>query len=313
MALSLATCTASNAPNDTDAETGGRAGLEISATYAFATKSNAAMIAASPNDVASWLGAVAVLGQDGTLSFSDIEANRPNSVSGSYGQVIGFDRPGAPAFFAAVNQNGRWRGFVESSNTYDFTAAAIVGAPDQNGQICAPFGSATSQIQIVEDRRVTTYGAAISEDGVLTLSGGAQTPRLKPIRYCASVPDGSFLAIMENGLSRMDSTGMNSIARTEDSYSAVSFLDDNTVLAVSDNALYALDRTLKNRTRLSIAGGLSIGGIDNVGGVYVTPSPYGGTAFDGGVVFVMDAESPRVVAISRTYFLKQLQLPAPED
>ena len=306
LAISLAAC---SGQKDTNIQV---EALPIKATYAFEAKSNAAMIAASPNDVASWLGAVAVLGQDGTLSFSDIEANRSNAVSGSYEQVIGFDRVKAPALFAAVNRNGNWRGFVESSDTFDFSPAAVVGAPDKSSIICAPtYGAAKDSLRAITGADLSHYNISISTDGILSLSKGDTHPtKLKGVKFCSTTRDGSIIAGTDEGLSRIAPDGIG-IAVAKTMFSSAAVLDEKILLAVSKGRLFEVDsETLEVGRQLSIESGLSIGGIENVGKIYVTSAAFGGIAFNDGAVFVTDADSARVVVVSRRYFLSQLQ---PED
>lgn len=304
LALSLASCTGSDTSNDTaQAENT----LPITATYAFKASSEVKAIAASPNDVASWLGAIAVLGDNGYLRFSDIESVSSKAVSGNYNQIIGFDRPGAPALFAAVNEAGTWRGFLESSSTFDFSPAAIVGAPGKDAVICAPHGAATTTLKGVSGGALISYSVTISEDGILSLAAAdSQSIKIAPVDYCAASPDGSVLVGTAKGLSRFAPDG-TAVAKTKSVYMSAAFLDESTLIGVSHGKLFEIDAaTLDARQQLSIKSGLSILGIENAGRVFVTPSPYGGAAFDDGVVFVTDADAPRVVAISRRFFLAQL-------
>jgi len=312
LTLSLAACTAADDSVTSDGskiDSAGLKSIEIAATYAFETRSDVAMLATSPNDVASWLGAVGVLGTDGQLRFSDIEAVSTKPVSGNYSMVIGFDRAKAPALFAAINPNGTWRGFVESSNTFDFSPVAIVGAPPGDTMICQPFGAATTTLSALSPEGLVTYSATISDDGVLTLNAGEPSAiKVKDPASCLAAPDGSVIVSEPDKTIRFGSDG-TAIRVSRIRYSSLATLVDEVLLGVYDTNLYAIDAaTLEPIKKLSIEAGMSIQGAESIGKVFVTPSPFGGTAFNEGAVFLTDADKDRVVVISRGYFLRQLRV-----
>ncbi|WP_017930419.1 hypothetical protein [Robiginitomaculum antarcticum] len=306
--LALSACGKSNSNKADTSDTDAAEIMPITATYEFETRSKIAHIAFAPNDVASWLGALAMIGEDGALRFSDIEAINSTTASGRYRTAIGFDRPKAPALFAVLSEAGTWRGYVESSDTFDFSPSPIVGAPSADTIICTPYGSATTTLSTIRDEALVSYSSVISADGVLTLSAGKpRVTKISNTQYCVAGPDGSVLVASEAGLSRLAPDGLV-IAKTKAQYSTAAYLDPDTIIAVSGGTLVQIaPETLGVTQRLAIDNGLSISGVEKIGAVFVATSPYGGTAFNEGAVFLTDAERPRVVVVSRRYFLNRIK------
>ena len=292
------------------------------ATHAFDVPSPVKQIAFSPNDVASWLGIVALITDDGTLMMTNIEGDAPRimnpietggdlRVSGSkpmrtlFTDVVGISRLKAPAVFLALDTEGKLSGFIESDDNRNFKPMPIDGDYPRLASLCDDASGLTERMNaITQDGFVISLKIETSD--AITLSPSGEREKADPMALCAA--NGADVYISSKGtLERLN--GPRIKMETLTGISALPASPE--LIAVSTKAgapLTLLDAlTLEPRGAYAITSGLSIRGLEAAQALNVTRAPFGGASFNDGLIALSDANEARVVVVSRSYALEAIK------
>lgn len=279
----------------------------LKATHAFDTSALIKAAAFSPNDVASWLGAVAMVSEDGDLLVTNIEGKRPKALSGGpYSDVIGTTRTGEPALFLALTQAGDIRAFIEADNDGNFKAIPISGNTDKLAVICKRPAGVTDRLDaITADGKVISLSVKLADSAALRKS--SQLGAAKNASHCVSSGE-TVYALSGTKLFKVGSADIK-INRDASGLALINSGEGN-VLAVSH--ISGAPVTFYNADDLSPAGafnigpGLSIAGLSGARGVFATSAPFGGAAFNSGVLAFTDNDEDRIVILSQSYITGEL-------
>lgn len=300
-ALTVSACSPYGAPPpQTEAQV-------LSATHAFDSKAPIAGLAFSPNDVASWLGAIAWVTDRGDLLISDIEGKAPKVQTGApYSDVIGTNRKGAPALFLALTEDGALRPFIEADNDGNFKAVPISSDAGRLKVLCKTASGITDTLTaITASGDIEMYSVEIGDSVILRKAGSVAAT--KSAEHCAASGDavytlsGTTLAIT-GGIKTQIPEGATGLALHTNA--------ETLRLAVSRNSepslsFYSAD-DLSNAARYRIEPGLSIAGLSGASAIGATSAAFGGSAFNDGIIAMADIEASRLVILSGSYVSQNL-------
>ncbi len=280
----------------------------LSATHAFDTPAPIKQVAFSPNDVASWLGAIAMVTDDGQLLITNIEGKQPKLQSGGpYKDVIGTNRKGKPALFLALTSGGELRPFIEADNEGNFKAIPISTDAGKLSLLCkTEGGDETNELTVITtDGEIVTLNTELSESALIhkdTVLGKA-----KDVSGCAA--DGGIQITLSRGNLSVGSEDKVKIGNTAPG-PAINRLNGRVHLFVSRPQSPVLSvyegSDLTQSIDFNIESGLSIGGLERASGVWATSAPFGGSGFNDGLIAVADADAPRLVILSKSYVERAL-------
>lgn len=323
--LAVASCENSDTPKAIVSDT-----QNLVATHAFDSPAPISAVAFSPKDVASWLGAIAMVTTRGDLYVTDIEGGRPRSTgSGNFTDVIGLSRSQQPGLFLTLTSDGDVKAFIEADDESNFKPIPVSSGDIEMVRFCdGPQGVTQYLYGQSGEGIIRRYTVSVDDNMAVKLSdmrpiGGVS---LKGVSDCAHSADGTLfvvssgskpmLHVMRDGkLSdyKLDLTSNQNLnlayidgaepSETEGapSYIAVNSAGGN-VAALFDAA------SLEPVTEISVGPGLSIGGLSAASGVFATSSGFGGSAFNDGIIALPDADENRLVIMSRSYVLTEVKL-----
>ncbi len=280
---------------------------KLSATHAIDTPAPVAALAFSPNDVASWLGAIAMVTDAGALLITDIEGVKPKPQSGGpFVDVIGANRDGQPALFLALTDTGELRPFIEADDEGNFKALPISNEAKEIAVLCKPADGLSDTLTVISAAGdITTLSAEIGASAVLRRAEALG--KAKGASACVTAGDQVF-TLSGNKLSEAD--GKSVTVNAGVTGLAIFKAETATYIATSKAGSAAM--SLYNADSLSpvgtfdIASGLSIGGLDGASGVWATSEAYGGSGFNAGVIALSDSNESRLVFMSKSYILNEL-------
>ena len=302
-ALALTACSRAG-----DAPAAQQESQKLSATHAIDTPAPVTALAFSPNDVASWLGAIAMITDSGQLLITNIEGIKPKPQSGGpFKDVIGANRDGQPALFFALTQTGELRAFVEADDEGNFKALPISSETQNTALLCKSAGGLTDALTVITaGGDIVTLATDIQSSAVLRK---AETLGKAENASACVVSGKQVFTLSGNKLSenggksvKIDPTagGLAIFNAGSQSYLATS-KPGNPALS-----LYSAG-DLTRAGSFDIASGLSIGGLDGgAGGVWATSEAFGGSGFNAGVVALSDNNDSRLVIMSKSYILSEL-------
>lgn len=279
----------------------------LSATHAFDTSAPIAAMAFSPNDVASWLGAIAMVSEAGQLLITNIEGKSPNVHSdNTYTDVIGTNRKGAPALFLALTDKGELRPFIEADNEGTFKSLPISTDAGAIKILCkTPSGISDRLTAITAGGEIVTYSVAIDSSVIVrevaAVKGG------KSAEHCAVSNDtvytlsGDTLAIVDGVKTKITfgATGL-ALQQSGDVTRPVISRDRSPVLTFHDAG------DLSVTEAYDIQSGLSIAGLGRANAISATASAFGGSGFNAGIIAMADTDANRVVILSGSYVAGEL-------
>jgi|GEM_PF-2177679 len=287
---------------------------EIIATHAFNTSSPITALSFTPNDVAPWLGRIIYINQDGELYSTDIEGRAPKRVgSGTYSHVNGMlqiKKPGV--FFALAKNTGALEAFIESDNEGQFSPLILSGPPILVRGICQTMTAQSENLLVLtKGGSLVNLNAQISTENVeLTQVSSTEAP--KNTTNCAYDEQNVYALANQKDTSTLhaykDSKWhMTALDFTPSGFASLT-LKERPALAVlgTEGVLFIDAEDLSTLYHIKITDGLSIRGLESAGFVSVTSAPFGGAAFNEGVIVLSDKSKPRLVFISLGYLNDRL-------
>lgn len=285
--------------------------LRLTATHAIGVSEPGTHISFAPKyDLLSYLGMIGITQNGGQLAVSDIEGVRmqvaPNA---SYTQTLGLYAPEEPSAFLTLNADGELSALIESDDQGNVSPIVTTGASELSS-FCHHSG-------VVEDTfyalgangRLTKSTIERQGTSAVSLSPAQNSPNSsKRFQLCAVTPNGTALAY-DAGKSELWSVDESGVAfgRVYAPAGITQFtaISDQWLAGVTeDGQLVFWDYMDTSSARVfTIERGLSIDGLDSVGGVYATSASYGGVGFNEGIIALPDANSGRIVILSRSYVL----------
>ncbi|MEE9346654.1 MAG: hypothetical protein V3U82_00560 [Robiginitomaculum sp.] len=289
--------------------------ISISATHAFGTASPVKTIAFSPNDVASWLGAIGLLTDDGVFLTTNIEGKKFNSHGDGFTGLAGLDRPGLAALFIALDRQGRLRPFVESDNVGGFKPAPISSSAPPLAHLC---GVSEAQIltAITKAGQIISFG--VSGGGAIALtSKGAPHEADGEITDCATDKNGETYRLetqaeqlyVRNSVG--NETAIASAALAHQARLTLIAREGETapILAITglDAEMSLYDgQSLEPIVGVDIISGLSISGLTQPDAIAATDAGFGGSGFNEGIIVLSERGEGRIVVLARSYLLDQV-------
>lgn len=279
----------------------------LMATHAFDIPAPAISIAFSPNDVASWLGIIATVDAQGRLVTTNIEGRDTRSHgAGPYVSVMGLSRIKQPAAFLALSEDGKLRPFIEADSDGNFKALPVSSDAPPLSSLCDKPGGVTDTFTaITKDGKLVRLSASIDSSAAITAT--TMDGKAKAGTKCLTHGETTYVL----GEEKLDIIGGPSV-KTGSGVTGMTVVPamtsksaDRLVLSYDSGApLRVFDaETLDPVGNYTIGKGLSIAGLDRAIGVSATTSPFGGSAFNEGLVAISDAASGRLVILSRSYIL----------
>ena len=271
--MALAACQGdANSPTISSKETA--ADVTLRATSDIQTPSPIRAASFVPNSVATWLGHIILLDEKGTLHRATTDSVKTDVVAlGKYKDVIGLAREKKSGAFLALTSQGRIKAFVQTDDEGNFGPMAASQSDETYARFCTSTEPSSSIIWAE-----TTSGVAqkltieIFEDTSVTFK--SVSPLSGDVDVCAS-----------------DKTlylGAGYSLKPDNASTRLTLSKDKADLFVE------------------ITNGLSIAGIKNAGFVTVTNTNMG-SVFNEGVMLVAEKDEGRLVLVSRSYVLKELE------
>lgn len=271
--LGLTACQSGDGPTKADAAQTS-ADISLRATSAIETPSPIKAASFVPNSVATWLGHIILLDEKGTLHRATTGSARTEVVAlGKYVDVIGLARGKKSGVFLALTQQGQIKAFIQSDDEGNFLPMVVDQESFTFERFCGlsePSGIRFwAKTKSGEDR---VFATKIYQETSLFVY------EVEPVSIEPSLCD--------------QSQGLK--------------LDDEYIFNQNTNSEYlSLDKDEVNLT-VAISNGLSIGGIQSPGFVTVTSNNMG-SVFNEGVLLVAEKDKGRLVLVSRSYALKELE------
>jgi hypothetical protein len=292
--------------------------LSIVATHAIIA-GNVNGIGYLPNSAAPWLGGLILTSADGTLKVTDIEGERMDEISRDIESAAGL-KDGL--ILTRGTQNGANLAFDGSIQAENAVRASVNVSSQALDTFCADPNSGTNILtgltsgpnaeHFLLKAEYTPENAVNASNPPLKQSIVSQIEAGKDTIACAAGENASYvLSKVKNG-TRITATGKDG---AQTSYleplaglATLSLNAHDYLLTISDGALILLDaESLKPVYNIKITDGLSIGGLQKAAFVSATHANYGGAGFRDGFVAIGDAQTQRIVFISRSYLEDQLK------
>ena len=286
------------------------ADLQINVTSDLATPGKVKVLTFVPNSVASWLGAIVLLTEDGGVYRTDTQSSKPIQISaGPYSDIFGFAREAQPGVFLALDKDGSVDAFIEIDDagnfgaiplTYDrggFTQFCSDSSPqDENLWVIAKNGSVKKLTVDFQDNKIVE----LSEDDTIDIPKGttpqactinaSEMPSVLTDKGLFSLRDGSW----QSEAYPASVTGLTALPGAEGLLSSRAEPADIILTDVG------ISRTI------SLSDGLSIRGTEYVSYVTATEANMGST-FASGAVIAVDNEEQRFVMVALDYLLNELK------
>jgi len=318
VALAALSLTACNQKDDIDTlDSLASDSMPLIATHAFETPAPVISIAFSPNDVASWLGIIATVDAQGQLVTSNIEGrDTHNHGKGPYVSVMGISRIKKPAAFLALTEDGKLRPFIETDADGNFKALPISSDAPPLSSICdSPSGVTDVFTAITKDSKFVRL--TLSLDTSAAITAAPLDGKVKSAAQCLSHGEAIY-TLIDGKMGLVDGpsiktgsgvTGMTLVPAMTDAG------EDRLILSYENGApLRVFDaETLKPIGHYTINNGFSIAGLDHAIAISTTSAPFGGSAFNEGLVAIADANDARLVVLSRNYILEAIDTSQTEN
>lgn len=246
--------------------------LTLRATSDMRTPSPVKAATFVPNSVASWLGHIILLDSRGGLHRATTDSAETEPVAlGRYAGVTAIAREQKPGVFFALTEQGHIKAFIESDDDGNFSPLAISQSNQKYERFCNAAKPNNTAIWAVAAGTSYRLSVEIFDDSSASLS---------VMDKDSDAPDPckarSGFELSENSLLR---------AATENS---LTLTTEGTTLSVE------------------LTNGLSIAGMTPIGYVAGTQANMG-SVFNEGLILAADKNEGRVVLVSRSYALKELE------
>ena len=251
------------------------ADITLRATSDIQTPSPIQAASFVPNSVASWLGHIILLDEQGKLHRATTDSAETDIVAlGKYTDVMGLLREKKAGVFLALTPQGQIKAFVQTDDEGNFGPMAVSQGDYDFQRFCVAANPAGTRFWAETKGGSKVFSVDIFEDTSLTIN---------------EIDRGSDEADLCKANSDLE-LGPNHTLKPD---------NDSANLTLSDG---------QKDLSVEITNGLSIGGIETAGFVTVTNANMG-SVFNEGVILVADENEGRLVLISLAYALKELQLP----
>lgn len=299
--------------------------LELVSTHDIDISSKTRIIAFSPNNVASWLGKVAMLSQDGALYVSGPDAQSLKLIGSDYRDVIGVRRDNAPALFITLSNSGSLDAYIESDDVGNFAPIRTITGPqlDIKAFCRGPHSPTTQLFALTQDDRIIAVPIEVTDNKQINFSTPKTIiPQMRPDSTDCAYGGGSYFSLSRtaSALTLTHYTEGSSYSRAagklvvqEGSPSAnLSYIAQTAeyggLIAVNTGSIARLYNTddLSLISDIEIADGLSISGLKSSAGLFSTQSSFGGSGYNSGIVAFPDTEAARIVFVSRSFLLERL-------
>lgn len=248
--------------------------ITLRATSDIQTPSPVQAASFVPNSVASWLGHIILVDEKGTLHRSTTDSAETDVVAlGKYVDVIGLLREKKSGVFLALTPQGQIKAFIQTDDEGNFGPMAVSQQGENYSRFCTSAEPSSSIIWAE-----TTSGVAkklmvgIFENTSVTLK--SVSPLSEDVDLCSA--------------DKTLKLGASYTLKPDNNSTHLTLSKDNVELTVK------------------ITNGLSIRGIKNAGFVTVTNANMG-SVFNEGVMLIAERDQGRLVLISRSYALKELE------
>lgn len=285
-------------------------------------------VAFVPNAETPWAGLVVAAPLDGGLDIYNVDGEALERVTGprlnSLAVSPGFALRGEslPLIVGVDGASGTVRGYVLVRSEPTAIEAPLAPIEPEGGASAVCFiEEAPGHLDIAvlgREARVTTW--RIRDTGG-DLIGAEQTGSFAlpaPARTCASFQDELYVAGPTLSVTRINAAGAVEArgAPSAQSLSAGILLGRPVVIAAggTTGGLAVLDgRDLSVLQNLQIVDGMSTPGVEDPAFVAMTTESYGGTAYQSGIVAVVDGTDDRIRFIARETFARALSPNAGPD
>lgn len=271
--LGLTACQSGDGPTKADAAQTS-ADISLRATSDIQTPSPIKAASFVPNSVATWLGHIILLDGKGILHRATTNSAKTDVVAlGKYMDVIGLAREKKSGVFLALTTQGQIKAFIQNDEEGNYGPLAVSQGDETYERFCASSEPSSSTIW-------------------------AKTTSHKSRKLTIEIFEGTSVSLTTANIDKEDI----------DPCSVNNALNLNGVYKIKSDNL-ATGFTLaseKEDVTVQITNGLSIGGIKNTG--YVTATSINmGSVFNEGLMLVAEKDEGRLVLISRSYALKELE------
>lgn len=223
-----------------------------------------------PNSVASWLGHIIMIDEDGNLHRSTTDSQTHLIEKGNFTSAIGLGRIKKPGVFLAVNKKGTLKAFIEADNDGNFKLIPV---------------------SINDGTRLTGFcqNSTPSPNSIWAVNSSGDVAQ-----YNVLITDNASIAIepIETSVEREACTPLT-------------YDEDQSISVDSSARLLTVEAQSQTKT-VSINSGLSIAGISNPAYVGATTANMG-SVFREGVILINEKKSGRIVLIARDYFKDVVQ------
>ncbi|HFE38341.1 MAG TPA: hypothetical protein ENK06_08000 [Gammaproteobacteria bacterium] len=298
----------------------------LDATHAVTLETKAVELVFIPNEVAPWLGRIVYTSTGGSAISMDIE-NRNISMFklGVTKSLLGLSFHKQPGVFLSLNQNNQVESLLESGDHGQFVTIISSGAPVHAVSFCQVAKAQGKDIYVLEAKsRIQKYSVALSvQPDAKNLSRLTFT---KDDGFDLKAPENTVACYVDKGhlyslQSKDKRTGLSSYSTQSNTWQTSTLkypsldlvpvkLGQDMYFAFSTQGYLGLFRTDRPEDVefYSITDGLSIKGMDKVSKVYATANKFGGTAFNQGVMALLNDDAKRIVYISTSYIADQVQI-----
>lgn len=303
--------------------------VDVTVTAAMdAVEGGSGAVAFVPNAETPWAGLVVAAPLDGGLDIFNVDGEALERITGprlnSLAVSPGFALRGEslPLIVGVDGSSGTVRGYVLVRSEPTAIEAPLAPIEPEGGASAVCFiEEAPGHLDIAvlgREARVTTW--RIRDTGG-DLIGAEQTGSYAlpaPARTCASFQDELYVAGPTLSVTRINASGAIEArgAPSAQSLSAGVLLGRPVVIASggSTGGLAVLDgRDLSVLQNLQIVDGMSTPGVEEPAFVAMTTESYGGTAYQAGIIAVVDETDDRIRFIARETFARALSPNAGPD
>ncbi len=248
--------------------------IELVATHAIDTPTQISSLTFVPNNVAPWLGRIILLDNQQRLLSTDIEGRTPLEVNAkSYIDIEGVYRENQVGVFLALTTNGTLEAFIQSDDAGNYTSLPISGTGVNIVKFCKSSSPEQNTVNILsQDGYIVSLNISVL-NGVLEYTETSKTKAAK------------------DGLCQKKK-GMSSVPLQ---FTGAEYL------GTANGNLHFIRTDQEAPLNLIINDGLSIKGLEGVDYINATTANYGGGAFKGGVIALIDNDESRIVFISLDY------------
>ncbi len=308
----LSACT-----NKTSLDTESQTVVEMVATHAIDTNDQITSLTFIPNNVAPWLGRIILRTESGKLHATDIEGRTPLKIgTHSYLDTFGIFRKNAAGVFLAINESNHLEAFIQSDDAGNFKSMTYSGTGLNVIKFChSPLPQSNTVKLLTSDGKITTIEIVIQDTVIEHIE--ISTNKAPQDTIACAYDDAKIYALSKSASTSTSIHIANLLAMKNwtlrQSIPNILTLhllgySQNQHLGVISDIMHLLsvqtERT--DNFEVSIKDGLSIRGLARVDYVQATTANYGGGAFKGGVIAMIDTQSPRIVFVSLEYAQSRL-------